>query len=168
MKFTGTLVIPSLDVSGFQQALHKQLTAAIQSAAREWLNATAATIPVWSGASVRTFQELAAAVGFPLAVVPAAGAFTAEGSPGENTGKLTTDSSTGVYEFEYSTTLAHLVYNEYNNANIDPDPGLFFRLRHPGPYGFQERGAAVFTAQAASARLPNPFKYLKTTRLTVK
>ena len=46
-------------------------------------------------------------------------------------GGLEIDRSKGTYHFHYATTLEHLIYNEFNNANITPDPGIFYRLTNP-------------------------------------
>ena len=48
-----------------------------------------------------------------------------------------TDKTKGVYTFTYSTTLPWLVWNEYHDANVDPDPTKYpppAKLKKPGPY----------------------------------
>ena len=59
-------------------------------------------------------------------------------------GQMVTDKKTGEYSFTYSTTLPWLIWNEYHNANVEPDPTLFYRLIKPGPYNFQVIGARAF------------------------
>ena len=76
-------------------------------------------------------------------------------------GGLQIDRAKGTYRFHYATTLEHLIYNELNNANVDPDPGLLYRLKQPGPYRFQEAGAKAFRQFAGKVRLPSPWKALK-------
>jgi hypothetical protein len=161
MKFSGTFRSPSIDLSAYLDRLHSHLTETIQAATREWLHATVTEIPVWSAASVATFLKLAAAVSFPLGASPITGApnRVALGTS-QSVGALTTDKGNQRYTFEYSTTLAHLIYNEFNNANISPDRALFAQLHEPGPYSFQAKGADAFDRAAGQVTLPNPFDFL--------
>jgi hypothetical protein len=161
MKFSGTFRSPSLDLSAYLDRLHSELTETIQAATREWLHATVTEIPVWSAASVATFLKLAASVSFPLGASPISGApnRVALGNS-QSVGALTTDKSNQRYTFEYSTTLAHLIYNEFNNANVSPDRTLFAQLHEPGPYNFQAKGADAFDRAAGQVKLPNPFDFL--------
>jgi hypothetical protein len=169
MKFTGTLVAPQIDLQKYTRILSDELLDRLSYAAFEWLDATAATIPQWSGASAATFLHLAREIGYSLSIDQAPGAPNRI-SRGlrESKGEFTIERDQGRVSFTYSTTLAHLIYNEFNNANLHPDPTLFFRLINPGPYRFQERGRAAFQRVAASVRLPNPFKSLKITRIRVR
>lgn len=145
MQFSGAIVIPKLNLSAYREALHRRLTEAIQNAAREWLHATVVEVPVWSGASVATFLKLAAAVAFPLGVSPVTGAPNRVSLGfGASTGELLTDKDAGKYTFTYGTSLAHLIYNEFNNANTSPDPTLRSHLLTPGPYNFQAKGKDAF------------------------
>ena len=155
MKFGGTLATPKLNLSAYFDALHRHLTDAIQNAAREWLHATVVEVPVWSGASVATFLKLAAAVAFPLGVSPVTGApnRVAFGQR-SGTGELNLDKGAGKYTFTYGTSLAHLIYNEFNNANTSPDATLFGRLLEPGPYHFQAKGKDAFDRAASQVTLP--------------
>lgn len=169
MKFKGTLKAPRIDLSSYRAALHEQLGEAIVEAAHEWLDATVvALIPEWSGASVSTFYHLARAVGFSL-TAGTAGVAPDRRSEGRRAsdGGLEIDRSKGTYHFHYATTLEHLIYNESNNANIAPDPGLFYRLKQPGPYHFQEAGAKAFRQYAQKVRLPNPRHHIKATRIKI-
>ena len=155
MKFRGTLSIPSLDLSGYLARLDKVLTDAIQNAAREWLHATVVEVPVWSGASVATFLKLAAAVAFPLGVSPITGVKSRIPiGTANSTGSLDLDKAAGKYTFTYGTTLAHLIWNEFNNANTSPDPTLFASLHNPGPYHFQAKGKDAFDRATGGVSLP--------------
>jgi len=137
-------------------------------AAFEWLNATADKIPQWSGASAATFLHLARRIGYTLNIQQA-GVAPDRVSLGlrHGDGDFKINSDQGRYFFTYSTTLAHLIYNEFNNANISPDPTLFSRLLRPGPYHFQEKGRLAFLRVAAGVRLPNPFNSLKSKKIKV-
>lgn len=155
MKFSGTLKAPKLDLSAYLAKLDQKLTEAVQNAAREWLHATVSEVPVWSGASVATFLKLAAAVAYPLGATPVTGAPNRVSlGQGASIGELNLDKSTGKYTFKYGTSLAHLIYNEFNNANTSPDPTLFGRLLEPGPYNFQAKGRDAFDRAAVGVQLP--------------
>lgn len=169
MKFHGTFRSPSLDLSSYLDRLHKELTEAIQGAAREWLHATVTEIPVWSGASVATFLKLSQQVAFPLGVSPVTGAPNRISlGQGKSFGAVEMNRQTGKYTFQYSTTLAHLIYNEFNNANITPDPTLFAQLHNPGPYNFQAKGADAFDRVAGRVKLPNPSGFITVRNIQVQ
>lgn len=165
MRIKATFRVPRVDFSKYRQALQETLGDAIAHAALEWLGATTALIPVWSGASLATFMPLASQIGFQLAVTPIAWKDRVSIGLQNATGTLTADSSKGQFEFSYSTTLPWLIYNEFNNANITPDPTLFDRLLNPGPYHFQERGLETWKKFAEGVRLPAPT--FKTTTIRV-
>lgn len=169
MKFSGTFRSPSIDLSAYLDRLHSHLSETIQTATREWLLATVTEIPVWSASSVATFLKLAAAVSFPLGATPVTGApnRVALGTS-QSVGTLMTDKGNQRYTFEYSTTLAHLIYNEFNNANITPDRTLFAQLHEPGPYNFQTKGADAFDRSAGQVTLPNPFDFISLRNIGVQ
>ena len=167
MKFKGTLKAPRIDLSGYRAALHEQLSQAIVEAAHEWLDATVvALIPEWSGASVSTFYHLARAVSFSL-TAGIAGVAPDRCSEGRRAsdGGLEIDRNNGTYTFNYGTTLRWLIHNEYNTP--DTDPNVFYRLKNPGPYHFQEAGAKAFQQFAQKVRLPDPRRHIKATRIKV-
>jgi hypothetical protein len=169
MKLTGTLSGPNLDLAGYLSKLDQVLTAAIQNAAREWLHATVVEVPVWSGASVATFLKLAAAVAFPLGVSPVTGAPNRIPlGEGASTGSLELDKGKGRYTFTYGTKLAHLIYNEFNNANTSPDPTLFGHLLEPGPYNFHAKGKDAFDRAAGGVRLPAVRDFIRETSVKVQ
>jgi hypothetical protein len=164
MKFTAHFSAPRIDVSGYRNALDAHMKAAIAQGLAAWLEAVLAEIPVWSGASRATFAKLAGAISFSLPVAPAAvsaahGPFTSridrtamgQASSG---GQMATDKQTGEYTFTYTTTLPWLIWNEYHNANVEPDPTLFYRVIKEGPYNFQAVGARVFLRFADTVDLP--------------
>ena len=154
MKFTAQLSMPRIDVAAYRAALDRHMSDVIAQAVLVWLEAVMAEIPVWSGASRATFVKLASAIGHSLPVAPAAvsaahGLFTSRidrTGMGQATsdGGVTADKQTGEYSFTYSTTLPWLVWNEYHNANVEPDPTLFYRVLKEGPYNFQAVGARAF------------------------
>ena len=78
---------------------------------------------------------------------------------------MTASKETGEYSFSYSTTLPWLIWNEYHNANVEPDPTLFGRLTKPGPYNFQAVGARAFMAFADKVDLLPVAPYVKAQRV---
>lgn len=160
MKFKGTIRSFRIGMRDYKQKLHEHLSNEIAHAAFLWLNAVLMEIPVWSGASHATFLRLARDVGYQIAVQPRVISRVSYGQR-HGDGEVEADPDKGRYLFRYETTLPHLIYNEFNNANITPDPALFYRLRRPGPYHFQQKGLKVFHEFAKRVRLPNPFDSLK-------
>lgn len=156
MKFTATFVTPTLGLQRWKADLRQDMEDALERGVVAWLNAALAPIPVWSGASHGTFRELAARVNFVLAISPTAngarlGLGPAAGQAA-STGRLFGNPNKGEYFAEYSTTLRHLVYNEFFDGNTDPR--VFSQLRHPTPYSFQIAANNAFRQVASSTRLP--------------
>lgn len=147
MKFTAKLFAPRINVEAYRKALDRHMTETVMHGASAWLQAVLVEIPVWSGASHATFSKLAAAIGQGFGI---AGERSGEGLA-QSTGEV--QSARGRYVFTYSTTLPWLIWNEYHNANVDPDPTLFYRLLQPGPYNFQRKGAEAFERFAETVQL---------------
>jgi hypothetical protein len=142
LKYTGVINVPRVSARKYETALRAQMLGAVTEAAVAWLQAVTEIVPMWSGASVATFLRLAREASFTLSVQPAGNAPN-RASLGESSseGEIVAQ-GTHVF-FRYATTLDHLIYNEFNNANVRPDPSLFARLKNPGPYGFREAGEAA-------------------------
>jgi hypothetical protein len=170
MKFTVRFQAPTISVSAWEKRLDTVLSKQIEQAAKVWLNATVLlAIPVWSGASRATFLKLAREVSFPLTITgikSSATGFIQAGKAGprlgfqQSRGEVSKGATKGVYTFTYGTTLFHLVFNEFQDANANPQAGrLFARLHEPGPYNFQEIGKDAFEDYAKDAvELPSPWR----------
>lgn len=156
MKFKVLFKAPRVDFGAYRKQLQDVLGDAIARAAFEWLGATTDAIPTWSGASLATFSHLASAVGLNLSIAPVARVNRINLGLSNATGTLTTDAQKGIFQFEYSTSLQYLIFNEFNNANVIRPPELFHRLIQPGPYGFQKKGADAFEKAVKDVRLPDP------------
>jgi len=165
MKFKGSLVTLGIDFSRFQKLLHEELSNEIAHAAFVWLEAVLAEIPTWSGASRATFLRLAREVEYAISIEPKVISRIPYGQRSGD-GEVTANPQKGIYTFKYSTTLAHLIHNEFNSP--ESDPAVFHRLRFPGPYHFQQKGQEAFRRFAAQVRLPSPLKSLKVHRHRVK
>lgn len=162
MRITATLQVPRINLPQYKKRLGEDMTAALTEAAFDWIQATTAQIPVWSGASHATFLHLSRSIGFQLSISPASRAPRRVNYGLQNSdGSFTVDVNAGRFQFDYSTTLKHLIYNEYNNANLDPDPGLLSRLLNPGPYQFQNAGREAFLRSIRGAALPDPRPFIK-------
>ncbi len=171
MKFKVKFKGFTINEDAWRKRLDTLMSKQIERAATVWLNATVLlAIPVWSGASRATFLKLARAVSFPLTIT---GIKVTRGdnpralgpSVGfqQSKGKLDKDPRRGRFTFTYETSLFHLVFNEFNNANQNPVAGgLFAKLKEPGPYNFQRVGRDAFEDYARTAvELPSPWKKLK-------
>lgn len=162
MKFKPSYRQPRLDLTGYRKALDKAMRELISLGLASWLEAVVAEVPVWSGASRATFVKIAGTIGWP---VPVSGGTAPTDRTGigaaASKGELILDIQSGLYAFVYGTTLPWLIWNEYHNANIDPDPTLFGKLRKPGPYNFQVKGQAAFLHSTGDATLPLVAPYVK-------
>ena len=153
MRFVGVLKAPRLDPR-YRDQLDEELNKWLIRGAAEWLNAVTGIVPVWSGAAQSTFKHLADSIGYQLMISPRVKSRTALGrSAGE--GGLDIDKKKGRYFFHYSTSLRHLIFNEFN-SNPHADPAVFADLIHPIPYKFQLAGQKAFESVAQFARLPWP------------
>lgn len=138
IKFKASLELPTLQRLVLRNA-DQYVKETIEGAAREWVRAAVAIIPVWSGASRATLQALASAVGesVPISPKPSApnriglGRLYSRGGI-EKTGRAS-------YNFYYETTLRYLIANETTNVKPRTE-GLFSRLIEPTPYNFREAG----------------------------
>lgn len=136
-KLQGKFNAPVLDLDKYKAALEKKAREVLARAMFEYVVTVQGIVPVWSGASHATLTELALLVGVPLAIQPSPTAYDRTGY-GRARGGAKLVASSGEYGFVFETDLPHLVYNEYNNANINPDAGLKGTLLNPGPYHFQK------------------------------
>lgn len=164
MKFTAKLFTPRLNLEGYKKALHQYMLEAISRGISIWLDTVLMEIPTWSGASRATFAKLAQTISYNIPNAPTVANRIGEGV-GSSAGSLESDK--GRYVFHYSTTLPWLIWNEYNNANVNPDPSLFYRVIKEGPYNFQLKGALVFTRFASTVVLPPVAPSIKSVRVKV-
>jgi hypothetical protein len=145
------------------------MTSTLKKAAIAWLAAATAPIPAWSGASLGTFSELAQEVGFSLSINPTPNGRRLGLGPGAgaaaSSGRFSGDIRRGLYFFEYSTNLEHLVFNEFQNANLGGDPKVFSQLKRPGPYRFQEKATSAFLGVVSGVTLPLPRFSVQTKRI---
>lgn len=168
MKLFGTLAAPRVNFPAYRARLHARLSEAIAQAAVAWLGRVTTIVPVWSGASQATFLPLASEIDFHLSIAPVVASRIDLGLTSAD-GRVTADRERGEYRFHYETTLAHLIYNEFNNANLlaSPTGRQWFHLRNPGPYHFQEAGQSAFARVARDVRLPSPFEALTVQKIKV-
>ena len=141
MKFTGSLPGVRFDVAATRAALDQAAKQAIRGALQEFLIAALAPIPNWSGASRATFNALANQVGVNT---EASGGGVSAGEA-DSTGSVVLGDN-GIYSFTYTTSLTWLTWNEFHDANEDPDSGKWpppAMLHSPGPYGSQMLGMAA-------------------------
>jgi len=166
MRFTASLAAPTLDLAGYRKALKAHMQEALAQAIVTWLAAVLEEIPVWSGASRATFIPLASRIQFNIPITPRVIDRRGVGIASAG-GELEIDEEKGRYAFEYRTWLPWLVWNEYHNANVDPDPGLFDKLLKPGPYNFQVKGYEAFKRFSQTVDLPAVAPYVTSMRIKV-
>lgn len=156
MRFTSKVYLIDFDKKAFKESLDQHMIEVTKEAARKWLEVVVRIIPIWSRASIATFNELSEAVGFPLNVgihksykdrLPL-GLQTGRG--GLKIEKLKS------YHFFYETDLRYLAWNEFHHAVKGDGSGVFARLLNPGPYKFQEAGANEFESFSREVKLPDP------------
>lgn len=166
MKFTGQIAAPRIDLIGYRTALDKAMREAIAQAVMEWLNRVLEEIPDWTGASRATFVKLASTIGMNVTHKDTR-SFMGDS---ESQGKLNLNEPPGHYTFTYQTSLPHLIWNEYHDANTDPDPTKYpppAKLWKPGPYEFQAKGLMAFVNFAKSVDLPSVAPFITSTKITV-
>ena len=155
MHLTAKFQVPNVNFDRFRQALHEKLSESLTEAAKQWLMAvvpvsTMEGIPVWSAASRATFSPLASYATYALALAPAGDAPDRVHLGLEN-GDATfeADRNTGIYRFSYSTTLPHLIINEYYNANTfhqSCDRGTVFSSQASGAIPLSRSGRTGLSA----------------------
>ena len=165
LKLSGKFELLVFDLPGYHNELDKYFKQEIVAGARTFLNAATANLPVWSGASLGTFRPLAKEVNYPIVFAPRPGSFNSSPRP-STIGELVSDKGKGIYSFEYKTNLRHLVYNEFNNANVVPDATLFGKLLTPGPYGAIKTGRAAVIRQMCKRPLPSVRKHFTMKTIT--
>lgn len=111
----------------------------IEEAARVWLTAALEIVPAWSGASRATFQALADAVNFHVAIDLSASAPNRIGLGRLYSGGGIRRNGQGSYEFFYETSLRYLIANETRTVAPRTE-GLRGRMLTPTPFEFREAG----------------------------
>jgi len=164
MKFTRTFALPAINIMAYRKELHRDMGEAIAQATMEWLDTVLREIPVWSGASRATFLKLAQEINYAIDITPPAINRTAQGVS-QSSGEVVADINKGLYTFGYGTTLPWLIWNEYHNANIEPDPTLFYRVWKEGPYMFQVKGTDAFQRFAEKVKLPAVAPFVRAQRI---
>jgi len=156
MKFKGVFRAPQVNFTKWKQQLEEELSTELARSAGEWLATAVAAIPVWSGAARATLIDLGNLINFHVQVSPKSTAPDRRGiGKREGRGELIIDSNKGQFEFSYSTTLDHLIFNE-TQSNQKADPNIFKGLLTPIPYKFLEKSRRVWEAAVQSVRLPAP------------
>ena len=153
-----------LDLVQYRRVMLNHLRSLNEKAGQAWIRAAVdeTPIPTWSGASRATFQRLASELGtsVPLGPIRSKTNRVALGKA--------SSAGSGVFEkeyevgFTYETHLQYLVYNEYNAAVQGPPPQPYSNRVRFTPYHFQPRAESAWRAVAETAKLPNPYRYLKT------
>ena len=176
MKFKAQLTAMRIDLAGYREELDKTLRAEIAHGLMAWLDSVLNEIPSWSGASRATFVALAEKIGMhvPITTTPnarvMAGDRVGRGVVSGAASRLNLNDPPGHYTFEYHTDLPWLVWNEYHDANVEPDETKWpppAKLLKPGPYEFQAKGAAAFRSATKNVSLPRVGPFIHGTKYKV-
>jgi len=154
-----TLEKPRINKKVWLQKLTSEMEVLFEQALLAWLTAATAPIPSWSGASLGTFSDLASRLNFVLRISPTPlgrrlGLGVAAGRA-KSKGTIDINKKQGLFRATYSTSLEHLVFNEFNNADLGGDPNVFSKLRHRTPYNFLGKGNKAFQEVVAAGTLPS-------------
>lgn len=153
MRFLNRLKRLLFPRKAIEAEIDRKMREAAEEAARIWLDAAIPNVPVWSGASRATFEQLAGSVGYnvPINVDPnapnriALGRFNSRGGI-ERTGK-------GSWRFYYVNQLRYLNTNETQSVSVG-EAGVIWGLRNPTPYNFTEAAEAAVKRYLDSVELP--------------
>jgi hypothetical protein len=167
MRVKVKLQKPQIDVAAYRKEFELKAKETMSLAILSYLDTAQNVIPVWSGASIASFKKLAGLISAPLIINPSD---SVSDRPGVNARRQSeavsrSDARTVVtstaYGFSFETDLPHLVYNENNNANVNPDPTLFGVLLNPGPYGFTVKAKEAVIDVLARFDPPDILKFIK-------
>jgi len=127
-------------------------------------------IPIWSGASRASFAILASKLGTYVPSGPRVPGcpFTAGHSFGKKYDggtKVFKDKTNYYVGFQYVTRLPHLLYNERQSPAPGPYPAPWSSAVRYTPYIFEGRALRAWKNEAKKAKLPNPFQWLKVTKI---
>jgi hypothetical protein len=173
LKMRAKLQSPRFDQSRYQVILEALARENLAKAIFEYIVTVQTIIPVWTGASQTTFTDLARLIGAPLVVTASGTAASRPNLVAKNQAKAKADSGAdlkignGVFSFSYFTSLPHLVYNEYNNANTDRPPELFSQLKNPGPYDFQGQTKSAVLVILREFVLPDPRDNIRIKKVSI-
>jgi len=157
------------DVDRMRNLIWVQIRRANMKLGQKWINFViySVGIPTWSGASRATFSKLASELGTTVPMGPRGGnkSRVSEGLASAVGSGVIEDKNTYYAGFKHTTSLGHLVYNEFNAPSPGPYPQPYSTKVTNTPYFFGARGAAYWSALASKIRLPNPYKYMTIKRM---
>lgn len=166
-RFIPEFYFIDLDLGAYKQAAFNAMININERAGKEWIESAvfSTPIPIWSGASRATFENLAKELGTHIPTGPPAANAPDRTSLGKSssTSRVIENKGTMYVGFIYSTSLAYLNYNEYNKAVAGPYPRPYSNRVRFTPYFFQARASAAWREIAQQAKLPDPLRYLRKT-----
>lgn len=154
MKFRSSWKGFVLNTRAFLGSTDAKMRLATEEAARIWLRHAIPAVPVWSGASRATFEQLASAVGVnvPITVAPKAPNRVALGRANSR-GGIEKGKGKANWRFYYENNLRYLAANETRSVGVG-EAGVKWGLIQPTPYNFREAAQAAVDAFAKTVRLP--------------
>lgn len=149
MRFTGT--ITTVDLSEMKKTWNETLEVELRHAARAWLKAiltaklpsikpgrpaSEGVPPVWTGTARGSLMPLGRFLRIKVDVKPIAWRSGRGPTVGSNKSKFEFVNTPGRYHFRFSTQLAYMVFNEFNQSNL--------KLTYKTPWGMMKIGQAAF------------------------
>lgn len=135
--------------------IDKATEEAARQAARLWLENALSRVPTWSGASLATFERLAAEVGIPVNIPVKQNAPNRIALGRLNSGGGVHRNSLGHWTFSYKTDLRYLLANDTQHVSVG-EHGVIWGLLQDTPYQFGETGRQIVEEFAKTVKLPRP------------
>lgn len=175
MKFKPSMTALTFDLVGYKQELNTALKKELQQAIKHWLrSAIKPTVPTWSGASRATFAMISKLAEEPMTYGAQKSRKNRKAlGERESSATLTGDKDTGIYSFEWGTTLRYFILN--NNSFQQYVPGakdtgsgkILYKtgLTRPGPYNLEQKGEVALREALKTVSLPSPIPFIKARKL---
>lgn len=127
-------IIIDFDLAAYLAIVDKNAKDLMHEAAKAWVKAAIAKVPVYTGTAVASLKPIGA---FANQAIPL-GSHTRKGRPkGSTEGHFEFTDKEFVYEFDVSTDVFYYLINEYY------DVSQYIHLEHPGPWNSFAAGNAA-------------------------
>jgi len=148
ISVVGNLPQISLNVSGLNTEINKQLIDLLREASKEFVLKAFKRIPVHTGMSAASLQPLARALKLNLPIAPVVSrikgkAYTKDRAAGFNSGSFQFKDGPTIFTMFFSSTVFHFALNDrFDTRSLHPN---LQRLKQATPWRSFEAGALGFT-----------------------
>lgn len=122
------------DLAAYLAVVDKNAKDLMHEAARAWVKAAIAKVPVYTGIAVSSLKPIGA---FANQAIPSGGHTRKTPFRGSKEGHFQFTDKNFIYEFEVSTDVFYYLINEFY------DVSQYIHLQHPGPWGSFAAGDAA-------------------------